>query len=99
MEVLDSPNFAPAVQNYSQQRNPTASVGAKANFALVRSSSLATYVTFMARRSPSVSLTAASSLPEGARLPVLRWCVSSSLPMICTNFFRGVEGAAPYDAD
>ena len=24
---------------------------------------------------------------------------SSSLLLLCTNFFRGVEGAAPYDVD
>ena len=39
MEALDSPNFAPLVQNYKQQRKPPPTVGAHPTLALVQSSS------------------------------------------------------------
>ena len=42
MEVLDSPNFAPAVQNYKQLRKPPPIVGAQTALAQVQSSSLGT---------------------------------------------------------
>ena len=60
MEVLDSPNFAPLVQNYKQLRKLPPTVGAPIPLAQVQ---------------------------------------SSSLPLLCTNLFRGVEGTAPYNAD
>ena len=60
MEALDSPNFAPAVQNYKQLRKPQTIVGAQTPLAQVQ---------------------------------------SSSLPLFCTNLFRAVGDARPYNAD
>ena len=57
-EALDSPNFAPTVQNYSIRCNLLSAVETK---------------TFLAT--------------DG----------SSSLLLLCTNLFRAVEGAAPYN--
>ena len=49
MEVLDSPNFAPAVQNYRQLRKLPPTVGAPIPLAQVQSSSPFVHLSFLFR--------------------------------------------------
>ncbi len=91
MEVLDSPNFAPQVQNYKQQRKLPPAVEVQTPLALVRSSSLASILA-VTHITPSVICSAnATSLGEGGFLvlpSVTKRSSSRAASTLCDHLIR-----------